>query len=88
MTNDEYSSHQAGIARVQANMDELSLKENVQNMHKKHAKEYRCTVDRIESSKEDGDESGDLPTDATEQDDTPSASQYECCLSWIRYEKM
>ena len=40
MTTDEYSLHQDGIARVQAYMDELSLKENVQNMQKKRAKDY------------------------------------------------
>ena len=81
MTTEEYTVHQTTIARVQAFMDELSLKENVQNMHKKQVKNYRQTVDRIESSDED-EQCSDEPTDdeeldlenAMDEEDTPPAN--------------
>ena len=60
MTTEEYAQAEQGIARVQAYFDELSLKENVQNMHRKKAKEYRHKVDRIESSEEEDAESDGL----------------------------
>ena len=60
MTTEEYTQAEQGIARVQAYFDEISLKENVQNMHCKKAKEYRSKVDRIESSEEEDAESDGL----------------------------
>ena len=41
MTADEYCKAEQGIADVQAYFDELSLKENVQNMYRGRAKDYR-----------------------------------------------
>ena len=60
MTTEEYAQAEQGVAHVQAYFDELSLKENVQNMHHKKAKEYRHKVDRIESSEEEDAESDGL----------------------------
>ena len=56
MSSDEFAKSQDTVGRVQAYLDELSLKENVQNMHKKQAKDYRWKVDKIESEEEDSDE--------------------------------
>ena len=58
MTTEEFAKAQDGVGRVQAYLDELSLKENVQKMHKKQAKDYRCTVDKIESEEEDSESEG------------------------------
>ena len=81
MTTEEYTSHQDAIARVQAHMDELALWENMQKLHKRRAKDYKCNVDRIESSDKD-QESGDFTTEdeeldleaAMETDDSPAAT--------------
>ena len=56
MTTEEYSKAEQGIAHVQAYFDEISSRENVQNMHRKRAKEYRRKVDKIESSDEESAE--------------------------------
>ena len=56
MTTEEFGKAQDGVGRVQAYLDELSLKENVQKMHKKQTKDYRLKVDKIES--EDSESEG------------------------------
>ena len=58
MTTEEFAKAQDGVGRVQAYLDELSLKENIQKMHKKQAKEYRRTVDKIESEEEGSESEG------------------------------
>ena len=63
MTTEEYAQAEQGIAHVQAYFNELSLKENIQNMHRKKAKEYRHKVDRIESSEEEDAESDGLTSE-------------------------
>ena len=64
---EEYTSHQDAIARVQAYMDELDLRENMQKLHKRRVKDYQRNVDRFESSDED-DNGGDLTTEDEELD--------------------
>ena len=40
MTTQEFAKVEQSVAHVQAHFDELALQENVQNMHRKKAKEY------------------------------------------------
>ena len=68
MTTEEASQAEQGIARVQAYYDELSLKENVQNMHRKRAKEYRRKVDKIVSSEDESPSDSDGRTSEDDLD--------------------
>ena len=66
MTTQEFAKVEQSVAHVQAHFDELALQENVQNMHRKKAKEYQHRVDRIESSSEEED--NDSHGNTTEED--------------------
>ena len=53
MTLEEFNTMSENIGHIQAVMDEKDLAKNVSNMVRKHAKEYRCRVDKIESDDDD-----------------------------------